>query len=111
MTGRITDTNAVGHPVLFAHGDLDAARRCNARAYAWYVRSRRMPLWVVYRPITREYPGLWVVRLWVCHPNARPTRRVGLGRTLGDVRAYVPAGLCRCERLAGDVPEIEEMWL
>ena len=71
----------------------------------------RLPMWVVYRPITREYPGLWVTRMHVCLPTPRPSRFVMTHDSLAELRALLPPALTWLPRDPNDVPEIEEMWL
>ena len=51
----------------------------------WRLRER-LPVWVVYRPITREYPGAWVARMHVVLPELRPTRFVVTHDTLKELR-------------------------
>jgi hypothetical protein len=71
----------------------------------------RVPMWVVYRPITVEYPGLWVARMHVTLPEPRPTRFVMTHDTLGQLRQMLPCFTARLARNPDDVPEIEEVWL
>lgn len=68
-------------------------------------------MWVVYRPITREYPGLWVARMHITLPQPRPTRFVMTHDTLNQLRRNLPPGLTHFDRQPGDVVEIEEVWL
>ncbi len=70
----------------------------------------RLPMWVVYRPTTREYPGFWVARMHVTLPAPRPTRFVITHDTLADLRGLLPVGLANFGRQAGDGAEIEEVW-
>lgn len=84
------------------------------RAYLWKLHHRlqaRLPMWVVYRPITREYPGLWVARMHVTLPQPRPTRFVMTHDTLHQLRTILPPGLTMLDRDPNDVVEIEEVWL
>jgi hypothetical protein len=71
---------------------------------------RRLPVWVVYRPVTREYPGLWVTRMHIVLPELRPTRFVMTHDTLAELRGLLPPGLVMLARDPADVPEIEEVW-
>ena len=71
----------------------------------------RLPMWTVYRPITREYPGLWVTRMHVSRPIPRPTRYVLTHDSLDELRGILPPGMWNLGRMAGDVEEIEEVWL
>lgn len=68
-------------------------------------------MWVVYRPVTREYPGSWVARMHVTLPAHKPTRFVISHDTLDDLRTILPPGLTNIGRQQGDLPEIEEVWL
>jgi hypothetical protein len=70
----------------------------------------RLPVWVIYRPVTREYPGKWVARLHVVLPVPRPTRFVMTHDTLEDLRALLPPGLCGAAADPADLSEIEERW-
>ena len=76
----------------------------------WRLRSR-LPLWVIYRPITREYPGLWVTRMHVCLPQPKPTRFVMSHDSRDELRTLLPPGLVMMMRHPDDAPEIEEVWL
>jgi hypothetical protein len=68
-------------------------------------------MWVIYRPITREYPGRWVARMHVTLPASRPTRFVMIHDTLDELRAMLPLGLTFLQRDPDDVAEIEEVWV
>lgn len=71
----------------------------------------RLPMWVVYRPVTREYPGRWVSRMHITLPAPKPTRFVMTHDTLGELRDVLPPGLARLPRGRLDPPEIAEVWL
>jgi len=71
----------------------------------------RLPVWVIYKPITREYPGQWVARMHVVLPEIRPTRFVMSHDTLEELRGLLPPGLVKAAADPRDVPEIEETWL
>lgn len=71
----------------------------------------RLPLWVVYRPICREYPGKWVSRMHISLPQPRPTRFVMTHDTYDELIEMLPPGLARLERNSEDAPEIKETWL
>jgi hypothetical protein len=75
----------------------------------WRLRAR-LPVWVVYRPMTREYPGQWVARLWVTLPQEKPSRFVITHDTLEALREIIPADVLLM-RSPEDPPEIEETWL
>jgi hypothetical protein len=76
----------------------------------WRLRAR-LPMWVVYRPMTREYPGKWVTRMHVTLPEPKPTRFVISHDTLAELRTLIPQGLVRMDRDPLDLPEIEELWV
>ena len=76
----------------------------------WRLRHR-LPMWTVYAPTTREYPGLWVARMHICLPEARPTRFVIAQESLSALRDALPDGLTYLERSPGDPPEIVEVWI
>lgn len=71
---------------------------------------RRMPVWTIYRPITREYPGQWVARMFVIIPELKPTRFVMTHDSLKELRAILPPGLTPFARDQSDPPEIMETW-
>lgn len=70
-----------------------------------------LPMWVVYNPTTREYPGVWVARMHISLPGPRPTRFVMTHDDLDGLRALLPPWLTRLARTANDAPEIVEVWL
>jgi hypothetical protein len=76
----------------------------------WRLR-KRLPAWVVYRPVTREYPGRWVARMHVTLPQLKPSRFVITHDTLEELRELLPDGLVRLARDPLDLPEIEEVWI
>lgn len=81
--------------------------------YLWRLHRRlrdRLPMWVVYRPFTSEYPGLWVARMHVTIPEQKPTRFVITHVNLRDLRRVLPPGLACLDRAHDDAPEIEEVW-
>jgi hypothetical protein len=76
----------------------------------WRLRER-LPMWVIYRPVTGEYPGLWVARMHLTLPDAKPTRFVITHPTLAGLRELLPPDVTRLRRHPDDVAEIEEAWL
>lgn len=97
-------TRPDGHPVtIIPVGDYFTRLH-------WRLR-RRLPIWVVYRPVTREYPGIWVARMHVALPELKVTRFVMTHDTLAELRTMLPPGTVRMARLPDDLPEIEEVWL
>lgn len=94
--------------------DTDDAKPAEKVNYFWRLHIRlnqRLPMWVVYRPVTREYPGQWCARMHVTLPVSKPTRFVIVADTLEAVRQLLPGGLTNMCRYPEDVPEIEEVWL
>ena len=81
------------------------------RAHYEAERAGRLPMWVIYRPTTREYPGRWVARLWHTLPQPEPTEFVMLHDTLEDLREMIPPTCVLLARQDGDAPEIVETWL
>jgi len=73
-------------------------------------QKEMLPMWVVYNPTTREYPGQWVARLFVLRPWIQATRFVITHDTLEDLRTLLPSWLYRQHRRANDVPEVAEVW-
>lgn len=98
------DPPDLNDPAVGVETVADAHRR------QWQFRDS-LPMWVVYRPITTEYPGKWVARMWLTLPQNRPTRIVFTGDSLHAVRSLLPHGLILLARNPEDVPEIEETWL
>jgi hypothetical protein len=71
----------------------------------------RLPMWVIYRPPTREWGESWVARMHVAFPQPRPTRFVMTHDSLEELRAMLPPFLTRLTRNLADPPEIVEVWL
>lgn len=71
----------------------------------------RVPMLVVYRPITREYPGRWCARMFVAAPGEKPTRFTITHDSLSELRSILPPGLFWIPRAPSDAPEIEETWI
>jgi hypothetical protein len=71
----------------------------------------RLPMWVVYRPTTKDYPGLWIARMHLTLPENQATEVHVIGETLKAVRDKLPTGLYRMRRDPNDDPVIEEVWL
>lgn len=68
-------------------------------------------MWVIYRPTTCEYPGVWVTRMHVTLPEPKPTRFVMTHDTLEELRTMLPPGVTCLGRQDDDLPEIEEVWV
>lgn len=81
------------------------------RVHEWFNRRGRAPMWTVYRPVTREYPGKWVARCWVTLPHVRPTRYVLTHDTVAELRTMLPHGLVKLMPNPGDPQEIYEIWV
>jgi hypothetical protein len=87
--------------------------RIGSPRYFWRLHWRlrdRLPMWIVYRPTTEEYPGLWVARMHVLRPKSRPTRFVMTHPALSDLRDMLPPDVTRVARQEADAPQIEELW-
>ncbi|HRJ61473.1 MAG TPA: hypothetical protein PKZ99_09895 [Azospirillaceae bacterium] len=98
--------NGVGYPYIVSEGDWK-----NQRAHQWFESRGRMPLWVVHNKNTMDYPGLFVARLWVTLPQAKPTRRVMTHPDLDGLRDMLPPGLACIARSPADDPVIIETWI
>src|SRR5271170_5557930 len=71
----------------------------------------RLPMWVVYYPVTREYPGVWVARMHVTLPGPPKASRFVMSHdSLEELRTILPPGLTRMARHKQDLPEIAEVW-
>ena len=102
--GAVPLRRADGYPVIHVP-QASYFARLHQRLY------RRLPMWVVYRPVTREYPGRWVARMHVTLPEQKPSRFVLTHDTLKELRLLLPPDLVMQPRHPADVPEIEEVWL
>jgi len=76
-----------------------------------YHFRERLPMWVIYRPVTREYPGKWVARMHLTLPTPRHTGFVILHDSIEALRDALPPGLACLERSPDDAPQIAEVWL
>lgn len=100
----MTLVRADGHPVfLVPRGDYFARLHYRLR--------HRLPMWVVYRPGTREYPSHWVARMHIALPEPKPTRFVMTHDSCQGLRDMLPPGLTFFRRSGDDPLEIEEIWL
>jgi hypothetical protein len=93
-----------GYPVIKVPS-ADYFTRLTARL------QRRLPMWVIYRPPTREWGAAWVARMHVTLPQPRPTRFVITHDSLDELRALLPIFLTCLARQPADPPEIVEVWL
>ena len=98
-------TRSDGYPVI----------RVKSAGYMTKLHQRlaargRMPMWVIYRPTTREYPGQWCARMFVAAPKGKPTRFTMTHDSLPELRSILPEGLMRFPRDPSDPPHIEETW-
>jgi hypothetical protein len=99
-------TDATGHPLILI------TRALYFTKLHWRLANKgRLPMWTVYRPVTREYPGKWCARMFVTLPAAKPTRFVIAHDSLEELRAILPQGLANIGRDPDDPPEIEETWI
>jgi len=77
----------------------------------YFALQHRLPMWTIYRPITKDYPGKWLARLFLTMPEEKPTRLLIVGDSLEEVRRKLPPGLAKLSRDENDDPVIEEVWL
>lgn len=70
-----------------------------------------LPMWVIYRPTTKDYPGQWVARMHLTLPEPSTTHHIIFGDSLESVQAQIPPGLINIGRMPEDDPVIEEVWL
>ncbi|MFA5053174.1 MAG: hypothetical protein WC565_03910 [Parcubacteria group bacterium] len=70
-------------------------------------------LYVIYRPVTKDHPGKWVVRRWHVSLSCgiRPEANCTLYDSLDAARGSLPPGLGRAARDEGDDDCIEETWI
>jgi hypothetical protein len=73
--------------------------------------EQRLPMWVVYRPITKDHPGKWLARMHLTLPEHEITDHLIFGETLAEVRAKLPFGLSNIGRMLEDDLVIEEVWV
>jgi hypothetical protein len=71
----------------------------------------RLPMWVIYRPTTSDYPGKWVIRMHLSLPKPQTTSLVLTYPSLDTARDNLPRGLTNIGRRPDDDPVIEEVWL
>jgi hypothetical protein len=76
----------------------------------FHIRNK-LPMWIIYRPTTKDFPGRWVGRLHITLPRTYPTNVAVFGDTLDEVRNKLPKGLRMLSRSSEDFPVIEEVWL
>lgn len=76
-----------------------------------YKLQARLPMWVIYRQNTADYPGKWVARMHLTLPENATSRAVITADSLEEIRAALPAGLTCLARDPKDDPVIEETWL
>ena len=102
MTGTLV--RADGHPVVLVPNGEYFAR-------LHYRLRHRLPMWVISRPGTREYPYHWSARMHVALPDPRPSRFVMTHDTRQGLRDMLPPNLTFMRRSNDDAPKIEEIWL
>ena len=70
-----------------------------------------LTMWTVYR-YPRDYPDSWVARRIIIKANKTlMTNDMFIAPSLDEVRALLPRGLYRLDRLRQDDPVIAEVWL
>ena len=70
-------------------------------------REHALVAWVVLWDLP-AYPERFATRLVTSGPA--PSPYLLLAETLGDLRAMLPLGLVRSERMPADPPEVVEVW-
>lgn len=76
-----------------------------------HLNQESLPMWVIYRPTTQDYPGQWVARFNLTLPKDFPSANIVLAPTLDELRDLLPPGLYCLERMHDDDPVIEEVWM
>lgn len=79
-------------------------------AKTWEYRER-IPIWVIYRTTTSDYPGKWTARMHLSLPQPESTELLIVGDSLEDVRNDLPPGLTCIGRNSEDEDVIEEVWI
>ena len=93
-----------------AHPIVRASEALLHRLHTRLTLRGRLPMWVVYDTTTREYPGLYVARMHVSLPAAKPTRFAMVAVSVAELRRMLPPGLFLWSRHPNDAPEIIEVW-
>lgn len=70
-----------------------------------------LPMWVIYSRETKDFPGVYVVRLHLALPEPHVTTAYFTSSFLQDARDLLPRGLTRMPRFPQDDPTIIEVWL
>lgn len=70
-------------------------------------------LYVIYRPVSTDYPGMWMVCKWQVstEEGTKAEENGSLHPSLEAARRALPPGLTRVARDDQDDPRIEETWL
>ncbi|AQT06571.1 hypothetical protein A0U91_16315 (plasmid) [Acetobacter persici] len=90
---------------------MTAAAPKTAHVIAHHANRERLPMWVVYRPTTSDFNGVWCARMHLSLPSPELTNFLIQGATLESVREQLPPGLTSIGRQLNDDPVIEEVWL
>jgi len=73
-----------------------------------------LPTWVIYGPGTSDYPGVYVMRMFITISSgmmsAGPTNVLVRAASLDQMRDLVPQNLLFLERDPNDDPNIIETW-
>ena len=78
---------------------------------AYFMYRDHLPMWVVYRPVTSDFPGKWLARMFLSLPKVTKTNCLIFGECLEDVRAQLPPGVFNLGRMQNDDEVIEEVWM
>jgi hypothetical protein len=80
-----------------------------AQAHWQALEQGDLPQFVIYHS-PKDYPGKYVVRLWLVGHGFGPTNFAEQFETLEGARAFVPPGLICMTRNPADDPVIVETW-
>jgi hypothetical protein len=70
-----------------------------------------LPMWVVYSQNTLDYPGIFVARMHLTLPEAKPTEFVMTHPSLNALRSILPPGMVKLDRSPEDDATIIEVWI
>lgn len=94
----------------FAAGEAGTARAC-IEAHQAALAQRALPVWTITHS-PADLPGLYVARLHFTKAGAVFVTTIAVtDPTLEAVRACLPPGLYRMNRMPEDEPQIVETWL
>lgn len=80
-----------------------------AQAHWGALQQGNLPQFVIYHSPS-DFPGKYVVRLWLVGPRMGPTALMATCDTLDEARDFVPLGLFRMPRAELDDAVIVKTW-